>query len=306
MIARKLKSWRFLGPVALSVALLVAFDGCRMVTYGIRLTTLSIAPANPSVAATTTLQFTANGTYNDNSARDVTAEAAWSSSDPTVATVNGSGVVTPARSGTTVITATLADHSASSTLVVTNALLQSIDVSPGNASIPGGTRLQLTATGHFDDGSTQNLTAQVTWASSDASVTIGDTAGSKGLAASTALGAAVSTITATLQAISGSTTLTVRNVTLTSVSVSPATATIKVGRTQQFAATGTFSDASTHDMTGEVTWQSAETSIATVGSAGSATGVFAGTTTIAATSSALLGSVSGSAQLTVQTASPGY
>jgi uncharacterized protein YjdB len=88
--------------------------------------------------------------------------------------------------------------------------------------------------------------------------------------------------------------------------VSPATATVRVGRGQQFAATGTFSDASTHDMTREVSWQSSDASIATIGAAGAATGVFAGTATISATSSALLGSAQGSAQLTVQAAAPGY
>jgi Big-like domain-containing protein len=306
MIARTLKSGRLLGPVALSFALLVAFQGCRLVSYSLRVTSLSMTPGSVSIAATTTQRFTVSATYNDESARDVTGEAAWTSSDPAVATVDGSGVATPLHAGTTTITATMEGHSASSTLTVTNALLQSVEVLPAAPSIPNGTGLQFSASGHFDDGSTQDLTTQATWTSSDSSVSIGDAAGSKGRAASTALGAASSTITATLGAISGSTTLTVRDVTLASVAVSPATATIKVGRMQQFAATGTFSDASTHDMTMEVTWQSSDTAVATIGSTGRATGAFAGTATITAASSALLGSVSGNAALTVQVAAPGY
>ncbi len=306
MIASSLKRRGLLGLVALSFALLVAVHGCRIGSYSIKLTGLSMTPATPSIAATTTQQFTATGTYNDLSSRDVTAEATWSSSDPNVATVSSAGIATPAHAGTTTITATVGDHSASSTLTVTNALLQTIEVLPAAPSIPNGTALQLAATGHFDDGSTQDLTAQVAWTSSAPSVDVGDVAGSKGLAASTALGAATSTITATLGAVAGSTTLTVRDVTLASVSVSPATATIRVGRGQQFAATGTFSDASTHDMTREVSWQSSDTSIATVGSTGFATGVFAGTATISATSSALLLSARGDAQLTVQAGAPGY
>jgi Bacterial Ig-like domain (group 2) len=302
MIARMLRSWSLLLPVAL----VVVFQGCKLESYGARLTGLSVTPASASVAPTTTQQFTASGTFSDDSARDVTAEAAWSSSDATIATVDPHGVATPARPGTVTITATLGGRSATSTLTVTNAVLASIEVTPANQSIPNGTRLQLAAVGHFDDGSTQDLTAQATWSSSDASVTVGDAAGSKGLAASTALGAATSTITASLGTLSGSTTLTVRDVALTSVAVTPAAATIKVGKMQQFTATGTFSDASTHDMTGEVTWQSSAPSIATVGATGLATGVFAGTATITATSSAPLPSVQGTAQLTVQTASPGY
>jgi uncharacterized protein YjdB len=91
------------------------------------------------------------------------------------------------------------------------------------------------------------------------------------------------------------------------VAVTPDSATIKVGLIEQFTATGTFSDSSTQNMTGEATWTSSAESIATVGSStGRATGVFAGSTTITATSSVLLGSVSGNAQLTVQTAGGGY
>jgi hypothetical protein len=306
MTARTLDNRRLLAPVTLLFALLVAAQACKLTTYSVRLTALSMTPATASIAATTTQQFTVTGTYSDVSTRDVTEEATWSSSDPTVATVSSAGIATPLHSGTTTITATVGDHSATSTLTVTNALLQSIEVLPANPSIPNGTSLQLAAAGHFDDGSTQDLTSQVAWTSSCTTVSVGDATGSKGLAASNALGADTSTITATLGAISGFTTLTVKDVTLASVSVSPATATIRVAKAQQFTATGAFSDGSTHDMTGEVTWQSSSTSVATISSRGSATGVFAGTATISATSSALLGSVSGDAQLTVQAAAPGY
>ena len=51
------------------------------------------------------------------------------------------------------------------------------------------------------------------------------------------------------------------------------------GLTQQFTATGTYSDASTADLTGSVTWASATTRVATINAAGLATGVDAGTST---------------------------
>ncbi len=306
MTARTLDRWKLLGPVALGIALLAAGDGCKLATYSVRLTGVSMSPGTVSIAPTTTQQFTLTGSYNDDSSREVTVEATWSSSDPGVATVSAAGIAAPVHAGTTTITATLEGHSASSTLTVTNAQLQSIEVLPASPSIPNGTALQLQATGHFDDGSAQDLTSQVAWASSASTVDVGDAAGTKGLAASTALGAATSTVTATLGAIAGSTTLTVRDVSLASVSVSPATATVRVGRGLPFTATGSFSDASTPDMTREVAWGSSDTSIATVGAGGLAVGVFAGTATITATSSALLGSASGAAQLTVQSAAPGY
>ena len=88
------------------------------------------------------------------------------------------------------------------------------------------------------------------------------------------------------------------SVTLTSIAVTPANPSIAAGASQQFTATGTYSDNSTQDITASVTWTSSDTGKALVSSAGLATGVAAGTTTITATS----GSISGTALLTVASA----
>ena len=65
---------------------------------------------------------------------------------------------------------------------------------------------------------------------------------------------------------------------------------------QQFSATGTYSDASTQDLTTAVTWSSSNTAAATiVTNTGAASTVASGTTTI----SAALGSVSGMTTLQV-------
>ncbi len=62
--------------------------------------------------------------------------------------------------------------------------------------------------------------------------------------------------------------------TLVSIAVTPPTATIGINATQQFTATGTFSDNSTKDVTTQSTWTSSNTGTATVGAAtGLATGV---------------------------------
>ena len=72
--------------------------------------------------------------------------------------------------------------------------------------------------------------------------------------------------------------------TLTSIAVTPASpAHLKVGATQQFTATGTYSDSSTADITTTVTWASGTTATATItASGGLATGVAGGTTQITA------------------------
>jgi hypothetical protein len=91
---------------------------------------------------------------------------------------------------------------------VTAATLVSIAVTPSSPSIALGTTQQLNATGTYSDGSTQNLTTTVTWGSLDTTIAnISNANGSQGLATPVATGS--TTITATLGAISGSTTLTV-------------------------------------------------------------------------------------------------
>jgi len=89
--------------------------------------------------------------------------------------------------------------------------------------------------------------------------------------------------------VSAPATLTVTSATLNSIAVTPATPSIAKGATQQFAATGTFSDGSTQDLTGRVTWSSSASTVASIGAtSGLATGLLAGTTQI----SASLGSIS--------------
>ena len=81
--------------------------------------------------------------------------------------------------------------------------------------------------------------------------------------------------------------------------MTPANPSIPVGETQPFTATGTYSDNSTQDLTSQVTWASATTSVATISNdrdrLGMATGVGTGTSTISAT----LAGVTGSTVLTV-------
>src|SRR6202043_4228680 len=122
---------------------------------------------------------------------------------------------------------------------------------PASPSIPKGTTLQFVATGTYTDQSTQDLTQSAYWTSSDlTSATISDAAGSRGLATSPASGnTGTLTITATSGATAGSILLTVSPAALVSIAVTPATTSIAKGLTQQFTATGTFTDNSTQDLT---------------------------------------------------------
>lgn len=269
----------------------------------VTLVSIGVTPAAPSIAKGTTQQFTATGVYSDNSTQNLTSVVTWHAVNPAVASIttalgNG-GLATGIGPGTTQITATLGGVVGSTNLTVTPAVLVSITVTPSNFSIPKGAVQQLTATGTYSDNSTQNLTAAATWAPATSVIaTVSNAAGSVGTA--TALNLGTVTVTASLGALTGSTTLTVTPAMLVSIAVTPANASIANLTTQQFIATGTYSDSSTQNVTTQVTWAPSTTStIATVsntaGSQGLASALSPGTVTITAS----LGAISGTTGLTV-------
>ena len=266
------------------------------------LVSIGVTQANPNIALGRSQQFTATGIFTDNTVQDLTMQVAWSSSLPAVATIgSNNGLASSVAVGSTAITATLLGKSGSTTLTVTSAVLQAVDITPAIPNIVLGTPQQFMATGTYSDNTTEDLTVAVAWSSSNTAVaTVSNAPGSSGLA--TSVGAGLTTITATLGGVSGSTDLTVGSAVLVSIDVAPTDQSIPMGLSQQFSASGNYSDGSVQDLTLLVTWSSSDTGVAAVsnaaGSNGLATPVASGQTTITAS----LGGISGTSQLTVTSA----
>jgi len=264
------------------------------------LVAIEITPANPVIALGTETQLKATGIYSDSSKKDLTASVVWSSSDDRVATVHNGQARSRAR-GTATVGAVAGGVAGSGTLTVTDATLVAIQVTPVSAEAPLGTTRQFTATGIYSDHSTQDLTKQVTWTSSDSSVAaVSNAAGTNGLA--TALAVGQTTIGATFGAVTSAATLTVTAAMLVSIEVDPADAVIPMDTSLEFSATGLYSDGTVQDLTEQATWTSTDPFVATVsnaaGSSGLATAAGPGSTAIFAT----LDSVWGSTTLTVSEA----
>jgi uncharacterized protein YjdB len=242
------------------------------------LVSLAIAPANSLMPDDAAKQFTATGTFSDNSTQDMTQSVLWSSSTPTVATITNLGFVTSLSTGTTTITAMLGSVSNSTTLTVSNVKLVSIAISPANPRVQKGTSLKLTAVGTYSDGSTATL-ANVSWRSSKNNL-----ANMRGNGVLHAKKAGTLTVTASAFGITGSTSVTIGTGTLVSVDITPANPTVAHGGTQQFVALGTFSDGSTQDVSIQSHWSSTIPSVATIANApvnaGLATTFSTGVTTI--------------------------
>ncbi len=262
------------------------------------ITSIAVTPSPLAFAKGTTQQLLATATYSDNSTRDITSTATWSSGDNTVATVGATGLAAAVQVGNTVITAAASGITGSTSVEVTPAVLVSIAVAPSSESIPLGTTQQFSATGTYSDGSTQTLTSSAQWTSSDATVaTISMAQATIGLASSAGTGTA--TITANSGAVAGTATLTVTPAALISIAVTPPSPAITLGQSQQFTETGTYTDSSSKDITTNVTWSTSNALVAIIsnqtGSNGLATSSGAGSTVI----TAAMGSVSATATLSV-------
>jgi uncharacterized protein YjdB len=282
--------------LTLIILLVVALSSC---TSNARqdqpqLTSLGVSPAKATMATGTTQQFTATGRLTDGSSQDMTAAVVWNTQNPSVAVISSSGLVTAKSAGSTAITATSGSVAGSMSLTVVAATLKSIAITPANATLSRNATQQFTATATLGDGSTQNLSGSVTWSSVTPSVA---TISATGLA--TALAAGTSTIQASSGDVTGSATLTVTAASLSSIVVTPANPSIAKGLTDQFTATGGYSDASTQNITNSVTWSSSNPSVATISVSGLATSVAAGSSTV----QAALGSIKGATTLTVAASS---
>jgi uncharacterized protein YjdB len=268
------------------------------------LTSIQIVPASTTIAAGTSTKLTVIGSYSGQFTRDVTDQATWSSDDTAVAgfiTASSPSRVTGVAKGSAILKATVGGLSATSSLTVSNATIQTVTVTPASATVPSGLTTQFTASGTFLDGTTittQDLTFDATWTSSTPAVaTVSDLPASKGLAQGLTVG--TSTINATFGAVpvSGTATLTVTAAVLRSITVTPPNSTVTgFSKTVDFIATGNFSDGTSAPVTSTAAWSSSAVGVATiVASSGLATTVAAGTTIISAT----LNGVTGITNLTV-------
>ncbi len=265
------------------------------------LTSIAVTPGATTLPANTTQALVATGSYDNKTTKNLTSTVTWASSNTAVATVTSAGFVVTVAPGTATISAsTTASNSGTvvgtATITVDTATVKSVSVTPATKKLANGASQQFTATALFSDGTKHLLaTPVVTWTSSSTAVaSVGSTTG---LVTGKALGTSTITAKHLASGVSGTAKVTVTAATLVSVAVTPSTTTLLAGATQQYAATGTYTDGTTNNLP-SATWTSTNTAAATVSTAGLATAVAAGSTTIKATASGK----SGSATLTVTAA----
>ena len=262
--------------------------------------TLTPAPQAPAtgvgVAVGSTLPIIAVGTFSDTSKQPINLAVAWSvtPANGSIATVDATGLVTGVAAGSATVSAKFGTITTNATINVQT--LKSIAagpavpiVSPSTLNIAQGTASQFIATATLADGTTQDISSSATWvAISPPAVsgtgpvaTISDSPGSSGWATGNAPGTAI--IAAIFGGQAGLSSVTTTNATLKTLAIAPTgNVHLGLGNTQQYVATGTFSDSTTQILTNQVTWNSSLPTVAVMSLTGLATSTGVGGTNVSA------------------------
>ncbi|WP_428312173.1 Ig-like domain-containing protein [Hydrocarboniphaga sp.] len=281
----------------------------------VKLTSIAVTPAATKVGIGAKLTYVATGTYSDASTKALTEEVVWSVDNTSFATISNEvgkqGELTGVATGTATVTATAAATDSTPAIVgtttveVVTATLSSIEIKIDSelGRTPVGFTTHLSAIGHYSDESEQDLTQSVTWMGLTPDIaTVSDVVETKGYL--TGIKAGTGRITATLDTLTQEARVVVSNETLTTITMTPATTSLRGGAMLQFSCKGNFTGGGYDNperlnLTDQTAWASSDTSVVTVsndvGSKGLATGVsglFPSSANVTATYTAPAGSSS--------------
>ncbi len=265
--------------------------------------TLTIIPDSATVEANGTMQFVAlfdpDGSGSQG-AQDVSASAAWSSSNSAIAASLGSGRFRGAAAGGVTVTATYSGATDTAQLTVTAPPCtgaSTLAINPANASLNVGQTTSFTAV-YDPDGAAcpqpaQDVTGSATFTSSNQSVLQQVGSGQfRAIAAGTAI------VTVVYQGVAATAVVTVTGVQNPTLTIVPSTQSVPVNQTTNFVALfdpdGTGSQG-VQDVTASAVWTSSNSSVAASLGAGRFRGVTGGSVTITAT----FDGATGTANLTV-------
>ena len=235
-----------------------------------------VSPGQASVIVGQTTQL--SGQVTDDQGNVLAGRPiAFTSGSPSVATVTQAGVVTGVAPGTATITATSEGKTGTATITVTPIPVARVTVSPAAPNVVIGQTVQLSVEAQAENG--QPLAGRpASWSSGAPSVASVSNTG-----VVTALAPGIAVIFANVEGVVGSASVTVRQVPVETVVVTPPTSSVALGGAVQLSAS--VRDASGAELPGRlVGWTSSDETIAVVSSSGRVSTLKAGSVTITASS----------------------
>ena len=258
---------------------------CTVTVVPVPVSGVTLNRSDATLSANHTLQLVATVAPANAGNRSVS----WASSNPSVATVDGNGLVLGRAAGTATITVKTADgaKTASCTVSVVNVAVSRLTLNMAKSSLPAGATLQLVPGIVPDNASNKGIT----WTSSNKNVASVD---ANGLVRAKKKG----TVTITAKATGGKKTAKCKitvTVPVKSVKVNRQSCTLDKGKTLKLKATVSPSNANQK----KVTWSVQDPSVATVSSSGKITAKKSGTTVVTVTT--IDGAKTATCRITVKT-----
>ncbi|MDE2157401.1 MAG: Ig-like domain-containing protein [Gemmatimonadota bacterium] len=251
---------------------------------------MKVEPANALVVIGATVTYTA--TIYDTAGKALPAEPmVWSTDDPSIATIDGTGLATAKVPGRVTIVATGGGLRGTAFLTVAEPAVATITIEPATDSVLIGDVIDLVATARDAQGRALGG-VPFGWSSDHSEIVAVNESGQ-----ATAIAEGVASIQAGFRSHSGTATITVFRHP-SSVTVNPPQAQVRMG--DHISMSAVLHDAGGNPQGGKVTWTTTDAAIATVSTSGVVTGVAEGSATIVASS----GGKSDSARVVVTGAPP--
>lgn len=245
---------------------------------------MSIEPVADPIVIGNTYQLVVKGQYDDDSEATIDPEDSKLNffSTSTVFDVDSTGLVTAKALGQGVITVTYKFLDRDIAIKTASVSVTGISLSVSEITdTDQGDDVQLAVEAESNDGSSEDVTSESTFVSSDEEVV---TVSESGLVSIVGIGSATVDVSYEGFTESVAVEISASNV---SVEVTPATATLDIDGTQQLSVVLNKSDSSSTDVSGSATYVSSTPAVASVSATGLVTALTEGTTTITATSEGL-------------------
>jgi len=245
----------------LAASLATACGQTALPAQAITLEGLTLEAPGITFPIESTIQLKSWGHYSDGSKVDLTNKTAWSSALPAIAQVGSSGIVHFAGAGSSRLVGTFEGKVVALTVFSTPATLRSLEVaSLDSGGLARGDTRRFTATAHFSDGTSLDVTSRAQWEADGSVVKVSDTAG---VLVAHAQGEGI--VRARYLAQQSSVRINVLAPRFRSLDLVTPNVVIRPGDMHALSARAVYSDGSMRDVTAEAEWRSSDAAIFALG-----------------------------------------
>lgn len=253
------------GITTIKASFLGVCGKATLVVRQAKITQISIFPDNITLYPATRQTFIATATYDDGNTADISQSVIWKVKNHKIAAIDNSkrnkGTLTAISHGETTLKATLFGQNAHANITVPNVNIEKINLFPDTISLLPGLQQSFAATAVYSDQKTADVTKSVHWNSDNKAIA---TVSCSTLGQATAINPGTTHICASWGEVSGSSVLSVSDVSITQINLFPNSLPMIVGNPQPFSAYAKYSDSTTIDVSKSVVWNTDDKTVAII------------------------------------------